>query len=99
MGGASTSFLEINDVIMTSLLLLKIIFVLTNFLILSETLPALREIWILTIIQQCGVRLGHKLRQSSHSQKLEMMSTFRSFCVIFQRNNDKCPGKDTPSIE
>ena len=48
MGNASTSFLVINDIIMTSMLLLKIIFVLTNFLILSDTLPALREIWILT---------------------------------------------------
>ena len=83
MGDASTSFLVINDIIKTSLLLLKIIFVLTNFLILSETLPALREIWILTIIQQYGVRVRHKLRQSSRAQKLEMMSTFRLFCVIF----------------
>ena len=96
MEGATTSFLEINDVIMTSLLLLKIIFVLTNFLILSETLPALREIWILSIIQQYVIRLGYKLHQSSHAQKSEMMSTFRLFCVIFQRNNDKCPGKDMP---
>lgn len=80
MEGATTSFLEINDVIMTSLLLLKIIFVLTNFLILSETLPALREIWILSIIQQYGIRLGYKLRQSSHAQKSEMTSTV--LCII-----------------
>ena len=32
MEDASSSFLEINDVIMTSLLLLKIIYVLANFL-------------------------------------------------------------------
>ena len=38
MANAPTSFLVINDVIMTSLLFLKIIYMLTDFLILSNTL-------------------------------------------------------------
>ena len=57
MADASCFFFVINDVIMTSLLLLRIIYVLANFLMLSETLlfkyvslyVFLEVIWILSI--------------------------------------------------
>ena len=93
MAGVSSSFLVINGVIQTSWILLKIIYMLANFLILSGTLLwsnfsfmftqcASREIWNMPIIQQYDVMLTSDYVNVSIKLCLKLRNDVYILCII-----------------